>query len=163
MRRLGSLAAIVVVAAIGASAALAVAPPIKFRPIAGPVGKVGTKTPLKVTLSSHAQGAKPVTVTLRYSGPLKCGRPMAATIVLPTAVGVAGKTVVTMNGKPGAVVKNGHSLKVSSPVAGMTCDSIVDGAVTVQVAGLANPAKAGSYLLHVATGTATYSGAFSVQ
>jgi hypothetical protein len=145
---------------VSASAALGVAPPIKFRPISGPIG---TQPSLKVTVSSHREGAKAVTVTLRYTGPLRCGRPMAATVVLPNAVGVAGKTKVMLNGKPGTVAKQGHSLKVSAPATGVTCDSIVEGTVTLAVGGLTNPAKAGSYLLHVATGTATYSGAFSIQ
>jgi hypothetical protein len=163
MRRLGSFASVLVLAAVGASAAFGVSPPIKYRPIAGPVGTVGVQTGLKVTASSHRQGAKPVTVTLRYTGPLRCGRPMGATIVLPSAVGIGAKTPVTMNGKPGTVTRRGHSLKVSTPSTGVMCDSIVDGAVTVQVGGLANPAMAGSYLLRVATGAATYSGALSIQ
>lgn len=138
-------------------------PPITFRPISGPIGKPGTQKTLKVTVSSHRQGAKPVTVTLRYTGPLKCGKPMSATVVLPTAIGVAGKTNAVVNGKPGTVAKRGHSLTVATPSTGMTCDSIVDGSIALELGGLVNPAKSGSYLLHLTTGSATYSGAFTVQ
>src|SRR4051812_19270024 len=73
VRRLGSFASVLVLGAVSASAALAVSPPIKYRPVSGPVG---AQRALKVTVSSHRQGAKPVTVTLSYSGPLRCGRPM---------------------------------------------------------------------------------------
>jgi hypothetical protein len=165
VRRLGSLAALLILAAVTASAALGVqAPPIRFRPISGPIGSGTANQPgLTVTVSSHRAGAKPVTVTIRYIGPLRCGRPMGATIVLPSAVGVGTQTSVMANGKPGTVVKQGHTLKVSSPSSHVTCDSIVVGPITLQVGGLTNPAKAGTYVLHVASAAATYAGAFSVQ
>lgn len=162
MRRLGSLAAVLVLAAVSASAALGVSPPIRFRPISGPVGVAGTQTTLKVVVSSHQAGAKPVTVTLGYTGPLHCGRPGGATVVLPAAVGIGPATAVKVNGKRGLAVKHGHSLTVSSTLAPTSCNSITVGSITLQVGGLTNPAKSGTYALHVASGAATYAGTFSV-
>ena len=94
VRRLGSTAALLVLAAACASSALGVSPPIRFRPISGPIPTAGTqntKTALTVTVSSHRLGAKPVTVTVRYTGPLRCGKPGGATIELPAAVGVGAE------------------------------------------------------------------------
>ena len=165
VRRLGSTAALLVLAAACASSALGVSPPIRFRPISGPIGSIqkqNAKPSLTVTVSSHRLGAKPVTVTVRYTGPLRCGKPAGATIALPAAVGVGAKTAVTANGKPGTLTKQGHVLKVAAVSSAVTCDSITIGPITFQVGGLTNPAKAGTYVLHVAAGTATYSGTFSV-
>jgi hypothetical protein len=156
---------VLVLAAVTASAALGVqAPPIRFQPTSGPIGSVTSDKPgLTVTVSDHRAGAKQVTVTLRFTGPLRCGRPMGATVVLPSAVGVGAQPAVVLNGKRGSVVKQGHSLKVSSTSSGITCDSIVEGPVTLQVSGLTNPAKAGTYVLKVASAGGTYAGTFTVQ
>ncbi len=127
VRRLGSLAILFALAAVSASAAFGMSPPIVFRPIAGPVGAVNAnQNGVTVTVSNHRAGAKPVTVTLRYTGPLRCGHPGSATVVLPAPSALRRRLAVVVNGKAGTAVKVGHSLKVTGPTSKVMCDSIVD-------------------------------------
>jgi hypothetical protein len=176
VRVVAILAVLAVLAAAVASAAIAESPPIRALPLGPPMGSSATRTSqgnsaVTVLLSSNRAGAKHVTVTLRYTGALRCGRPIGATIELPLAVGVSAKvaaSAVHLNGRsPGSVVVHKHSLAVGAPkTQGMMCDSITMGTVTLVLApsaGIVNPSRAGSYQIRVVSGAATYSGAFSIS
>jgi hypothetical protein len=161
------VAALLVLAGFAATAAQATA--TQSLPIR--VLKAETPT-LTVKLSSSRAGAKDVTLTLSYMTALRCGHPSTGvTVDLPAAAGVAAKiagSAVHMNGRPvSAVVVRKHSLAVSPPrVSGVTCDSIVNGTVTLVLgagAEIANPAHAGTYQVSVASGTSHLTATYSVS
>ncbi len=159
MRRCLTLAALVA-AAVLASSAYAVSPPIRHLPVGGPTTTPGAK--LTVTLSSSRAGAKHVTVTLAYSASLRCGHPAGGMLLLPAGVSVAPKSEVLLNGALVKATVGAHTVVVL-PAARSMCTSTAVGPVTMKLTGVANPAKSGTYTVKFVSSAKTYAGSFDVS
>ena len=119
-----------------------------------------------------AASGRPVTATVVVRGyPLLCGKPRGAiAIAFPAALELPSTIAagaVRMNGQPPAKVDvHGRTATVTAPlVAGVTCQSIILGRLTVvfgRAAGIDSSAKPGTYAVTVRQGVRRYKATLTV-
>lgn len=135
---------VVVVAALAASAGADM----------GPSGQ------MTVTLSSHRVSARHValTATLRYE--MQCGYPGEdpVRLTVPAPPGKLDRSQVLVNGKQArSVATAGRIVTIAMPKRPqILCDAIGPGTLVLRLAGLHNPAAAGTYRVTASKGHQTF-------
>jgi hypothetical protein len=90
------------------------------------------------------------TLTLQLHYEMTCRQPGAGPVFvhLPAKMGVPQKLVVRIGAKPAPASVSGHDVTVQLPKPpAITCMSIGMGTLTLYLAGVRNPATAGTYLV----------------
>lgn len=164
---LATLSALVLAAAV---AAMPPPSPKLAQPAGDPTATAPAAT---VNLSSKKAGARPVTLTVHFIAPLRCGIPFGSPVVvsLPPASLVPRAidgSAVLVNGKQSAkVTVSASSMTVAVPLPqGMTCDSITDGKESLtftRAAKLGNAPKPGTYKIHIRHGADTYAASVTLS
>ena len=91
------------------------------------------------------------TLTLKLHFEMTCGRPGAGqlTIQLPTKMQAPRSLTVRIGTTPATSTVSGNQVTVQLPQPhGVTCMSIAQGTLTLYLAGVRNPANAGTYFVH---------------
>ena len=90
------------------------------------------------------------TLTLKLHYEMTCGHPGAGPVVvhLPAKMGVPRTLAVRVGAKPAPATVSGHDVTVRLPKPpDITCMSIGMGTLTLYLAGVRNPATAGTYFV----------------
>jgi hypothetical protein len=91
------------------------------------------------------------TLTLSLHFEMTCGRPGAGavTIQLPTKMHAMPSLTVRIGTKPATAKVTGNQVTVQLPRShSVTCMVIAPGTLTLELAGVRNPASAGTYFVH---------------
>ena len=95
--------------------------------------------------------AQRATLTLKLHFQMTCGRPGAGpvTIRLPGTMQAPRSLAVRIGTTPAPATVSGNQVTVQLPTPrGVTCMSIGPGTLTLYLAGVRNPANAGTYFVH---------------
>ena len=134
-------------------------------------GAAAASGDMTVTASSHAAAAKSVRLTAVLQYEMQCGYPgfTPAQLTLPGVVPTRiARTTVLVNGKAARrVTVRGRVVSVGMPARPqIMCDVIGPGRLTIVLtpsAGVANPAKAGSYRVVARKGSSTFSAQLAIR
>jgi hypothetical protein len=133
-------------------------------PAAAAAGTNGTNWATAVV--SPGVVAHRATLTLKLHFEMTCGKPGAGpvTIQLPAKMQAPPSLVVHIGTSPATASVSGNQVTVQLPQAhGVTCMSIVPGTLTLYLAGVRNPATAGTYFVHAHLRTMAFTAQLAVR
>jgi len=106
------------------------------------------------------------TLTLKLHFEMTCGRPGVGpvTIQLPGKMQVPRSLTVRIGTTPTTATVSGDQVTVQLPKPhGITCMSIAPGTLTLYLAGVVNPANAGTYFVHARLRTMAFTAQLAVH
>ena len=106
------------------------------------------------------------TLTLKLHFEMTCGKPGAGpvTIQLPAKMQAPRSLAVHIGTAPATATVSGSQVTVQLPQPhGVTCMSITQGTLTLYLAGVRNPASAGTYFVHAHLRTMAFTAQLAVR
>jgi hypothetical protein len=106
------------------------------------------------------------TLTLKLHYEMTCGKPGAGpvTIQLPAKMQAMRSLAVRIGTTPTTATVSGNQVTVQLPQPhGVTCMSIAPGTLTLYLAGVRNPARAGTYFVHAHLRTMAFTAQLAVR
>jgi hypothetical protein len=106
------------------------------------------------------------TLTLKLHFEMTCGRPGPGpvTIQLPAKMQAPRSLAVRIGTTPAPATVSGSQVTVQLPQPhGVTCMSITQGTLTLNLAGVRNPASAGTYFVHAHLRTMAFTAQLAVR
>jgi hypothetical protein len=115
---------------------------------------------------SPGVAAHRATLTLKLHFQMTCGKPGAGplTIQLPAGMQAPRSLTVHIGTAPASAFVSGSQVTVQLPKPhGVTCMSITQGTLTLYLAGVLNPASAGTYFVHARLRTMAFTAQLAIR